>query len=590
MNGHIFLLLQTCCLMADAASDVAMDKAFIELGQRYVREFPELSPVAATQLGDHRFDNRLDDVSSRAREQSAIFYRKYQAELSAIVPSKISRAHQVDYALLELSLRADLWRLERLQEWAWNPLIYTELAGGAIYGLMAREFAPLPERLGHVADRLEQFPRLLEQVRATLDARRVPSIHAETAVKQNRGASSILANMVEPQLAALAENDRARLKRAIATAREAIETHQTWLEKELAPKAAGDFRLGPRLFDEKLGFTLQTPLSRDEIRDRARRDLDRVRDEMYRTAQDVYRKKHPYTHFPDDPSREYRQAIIRAGLEIAASDAPRPDAVVDTAKASLESAAAFVRKKNLITLPDDPLDIIIMPEFQRGVSTAYCDSPGPLDVGQKTFYAVAPLPADWSPAQVTSFLREYNNRSIHNLTVHEAMPGHFVQLAWANRYPSTLRAVLASGVFVEGWACYTERMMVDEGYLDGDPLMRLVSLKWYLRTIANALIDQAIHVDGMRREDALQIMIEDTFQEEREAAGKWIRAQLTSTQLSTYFVGLQEHRDLRRETETAWGKDFDLKRYHDKVVSFGSPPVQFVRALLLDRELPGISR
>ena len=590
MTGHVFLLLQACCLLADGASDAAMDKAFEELGQRFVREFPEYSPAAATQLGDHRFDNRLDEISPRAREQAAAFYRKYQAELSNIVPAKISRAHQVDYALLENSLRADLWRLERLQEWAWNPLIYTELAGGAIYGLMAREFAPLPDRLRHAADRLEQFPRLLEQVRATLDPKRVPSIHAETAVKQNRGASSILENMVEPHLLVLPENDRARLKQAIATARAAIETHQTWLEKELLPRAGGDFRLGPRLFDEKLAFTLQTPLSRDEIRDRAHSDLERVREEMYQTAQDVYRKKHPYTRFPQNPSREYRQAIIRAGLEMAATDAPKPDAVVDTAKATLVTATEFVRTKNLITLPDDPLDIIIMPEFQRGVSTAYCDSPGPLDVGQKTFYAVAPLPADWSPAQITSFLREYSTRSIHNLTVHEAMPGHFVQLAWANRYPSTLRAVLASGVFIEGWACYTERMMVDEGYLDGDPLMRLVGLKWYLRTIANALIDRAIHVDGMPREEAMQIMIEDTFQEEREAAGKWIRAQLTSTQLSTYFVGLQEHRDLRRETEAAWGKDFSLQRYHDKVVSFGSPPVQFVRALMLDRELPRVAK
>jgi uncharacterized protein (DUF885 family) len=397
---------------------------------------------------------------------------------------------------------------------------------------------------------------------------------------------SILENMVAPQLSTLAEKDGARLLRAIATAREAIEKHQTWLEKELLPKAAGDFRLGPRLFDEKLAFTLHTPLSRDEIRDRARLELVRVRDEMYRTAQEVYGKKHPYTRFPDDPSREYRQVIIRAALEMAATDAPRPDAVVDTATATLEMATEFVRKKDLITLPGDPLDIIIMPEFQRGVSTAYCDSPGPLDVGQKTFYAVAPLPSDWSVPQVTSYLREYNIRSIHNLTVHEAMPGHFVQLAWANRYPSTLRAVLSSGVFVEGWACYTERMMVDEGYLEGDPLMRLVGLKWYLRTIANALIDQAIHVDGIERDEALQLMIEDTFQEEREAAGKWIRAQLTSTQLSTYFVGFQEHRDLRRETEAAWGKDFSLKRYHDKVVSYGSPPVQFVRALMLDRELP----
>ncbi len=587
MTIPLFLAIQACCFAADKPSDPAMDQAFDELGRQYVREFPELSPVGATQLGDHRFDSRLDEISEESRARATTTYRKFLGELAKIDSAKLSRAHQVDFQLLDLSLRGDLWRLDKLREWAWNPLIYTELAGSAVYGLMAREFAPLPKRLGHVAERLEQFPRLLKQVRDTLEVKRVPPIHAETAVKQNRGVLSILSNMVEPHLASLSENDRARLERAIATAKGAIETHQTWLESKLMPNAAGDFRLGPKLFDEKLAFTLQTPLSRDEIRGRARTDLERVREVMYRTAQDVYKKKNPYTRFPEQPTKEYRQAIIRAALELAATDVPRADAVVETAKATLATATEFVRKKDLITLPDDPLDIIIMPEFQRGVSTAYCDSPGPLDVGQKTFYAVAPLPTDWSEQQVTSFLREYNVRSIHNLTVHEAMPGHFVQLAWANRYPSTLRAVLSSGVFIEGWACYTERMMVDAGYLDGDPLMKLVSLKWYLRTIANALIDQAIHVDGMRREEALQLMIEDTFQEEREASGKWIRAQLTSTQLSTYFVGLQEHLDLRRETETAWGQEFSLKRYHDKVVSYGSPPVQYVRALLLEKEIPG---
>ncbi|MGE5194190.1 MAG: DUF885 domain-containing protein, partial [Deltaproteobacteria bacterium] len=544
----------------------------------------------ATQLGDHRFDGRLDEITPRARARAIEFYRTFQKEVAAIDASRLSRALQVDYALLEHSLRGDLWRLERLQEWAWNPLVYTELAGSAVYGLMAREFAPLPERLGHVADRLEQFPRLLEQVRSTLDPKRVPPVHAETAVKQNRGVLSILENMVEPHLKTLPEKQEARLREGMATARSAVEKHQVWLEKELLPKAAGDFRLGARLFDEKLAFTFQSPLSRDEIRDRARHDLARIRDEMYRTAQEVYLKKHPYTEFPEKPTAEYRQAIIRAALELAARDAPAPDAVVDTARSSLETATEFVRKKDLMTLPDDPLDIIIMPEFQRGVSTAYCDSPGPLDVGQKTFYAVAPLPADWNSRQIESFLREYNIRSIHELTIHEAMPGHFVQLAFANRYPSTLRAVLSSGVFIEGWACYVERMMVEEGYLDGDPLMKMVNYKWYLRTIANALIDQAIHGDGMTRDEAMRLMIEDTFQEEREAAGKWTRAQLTSTQLSTYFVGMQEHRDLRREVEQAWDTEFTLKRYHDKVVSFGSPPVQFVRALLLDRDIPRDSR
>ena len=487
------------------------------------------------------------------------------------------------------TLATTLWRLETLQEWAWNPLVYTELTGGSIYGLMAREFAPRPQRLAHVADRLEQFPRLLEQVRKTLVPKRVPPIHAETAVRQNKGVLSILENMVEPHLGELEPAVRQRLEKAVQTARGAVDRHQTWLESELRPQAAGDFRLGAKLYDQKLPFTLQTSLSRAEVRERAESELKRVRAEMYQIAQQVYLKKHPYTKFPAEPSKEYQQALIRAGLEMACLDVPPADQMVEKARESLVDTANFIREKQLMTLPEDPLEIIIMPEFQRGVSTAYCDAPGALDKGQKTFYAVAPLPADWNAEQIQSYLREYNTRSLHNLTVHEAMPGHYVQLVLSNRYPSTLRAVLSSGTFIEGWGCYAEQMMANAGYFHNDPLMLLVQRKWYLRAIANSILDQAIHVDGMSREEAMRLMIEETFQEEREAAGKWIRAQLTSTQLSTYFVGVQEHLDLRREAEERWGKEFAPRRYHDQVVSFGSPPVRFVRALMFDQEIPRIS-
>jgi uncharacterized protein (DUF885 family) len=236
-------------------------------------------------------------------------------------------------------------------------------------------------------------------------------------------------------------------------------------------------------------------------------------------------------------------------------------------------------------MPDTPVRIIPMPEFQRGVALAYCDPPGPLDKDMPTFYAVSPIPDEWTDTQVTSFLREYNTRSIHELTIHEAMPGHYLQLAHANTYPSTLRAVLYSVPFVEGWAVYAEKMMANAGYLGGDPLYKLINLKWDLRVIGNALIDQAIQVDGMTREQAMDLMTRQTFQEEREAAGKWVRAQLTSAQLPTYFVGYQEHMDLRREAERREGASFDLKRYNDAVLSFGSPPVRYVRELLFDEPI-----
>jgi uncharacterized protein (DUF885 family) len=197
---------------------------------------------------------------------------------------------------------------------------------------------------------------------------------------------------------------------------------------------------------------------------------------------------------------------------------------------------------------------------------------------------VSPIPAQWTSAQTDSFLREYNTRSIHNLTIHEAMPGHYLQLAHANKYPSTLRALLASGPFIEGWAVYAERVMIEQGYMDGDPLMKLIQLKWYLRSIVNAMLDQAVHVDGISRQAAMKLMTESGFQEEREAAGKWTRAQLTSAQLPVYFVGAQEHMALRAEAEQRLGAGFSLREYHDKLLSHGSPPVRFARALMF--ELP----
>lgn len=574
--------------MSAAAQDAAMNTKFEDIAKRYIDEMPALSPINATTLGDHRYDDRLDDVSDTARQRERAFHQRYLDELKALDRAQLGRDQQVDLQILSEQLRGDIWRLDVLKEWEWNPVVYTQMTGGAIYGLMAREFAPVEKRLMHVAARLEAMPRLYEQIRQTLDAKRVPPIHAETAVKQNKGLASILDNLVKPHMSKLNEADRARLNKAMTAALAATEQHQVWLEKELQPKAAGNFRIGAKLFDEKLPLSLGSRLSRQEVRDRAEFELKRVRSEMYAIARGVLLKngKRQAADAPEKPSAEQQQKVIEDALDIAYAEIPDRDGIVDFAKKSLTMATDFVKQRDLVTIPPDPIDIILMPEFQRGVSIAYCDSPGALDVGQKTYYAVSPIPTDWSDKQVKSFLREYNFRSIHDLTIHEAMPGHFLQLAHSNRSPRKLRAVLSSGTFIEGWAVYTEQLMAEEGFLDRDPLMRLIAFKWYLRGIANAILDQAIHVDGMNRDAAMTLMVRDTFQEEREAALKWVRAQLTSTQLSTYFVGYQEHRDLRAAAEKQWGSKFTLKKYHDGTLSFGSPPTRFVRALLLDEAIP----
>ena len=578
------LLCAACCGSAHAS---AADDAFEILAQKYLNELTQISPVNATLLGDHRADEQLDDVSAAARKRAIESYKAHLDDMAVIDRESLSRANQVDLEILRNELESSLWSVETLQEWAWNPLVYVNLSGSAIYGLVARDFAPLETRLRSAAARLEQLPRFLMQAREAIEPARVPKIHAETAVRQNPGLVSIIETMIVPDLVAVDSEVQERLNAAIETANDAIAEHQTWLEEELMPRAAGDFRIGAELYDTKLAFALNSPLGRKEIKARAEAEYESVRNQMYEIAKDVYSGTHPYTSFPDNPDEAYKQVIIRAALEEAYQVLPPRDGIVDVAKVQLQQATDFVIEKNIVTMPDDPVDIIIMPEFQRGVSVAYLDPPGPLDKGQKAFYAVAPLPEDWTEEQVHSFLREYNMFSIQDLTIHEGVPGHYLQLALSNRYPSTLRGVLWSGPMVEGWAVYAEQMMIEEGYQDHDPLQRLITLKWYLRGVTNAIIDSAIHVDGMTREQAMKLMIEGGFQEEREAAGKWTRAQLTSAQLSTYFVGYQEHIEMRAAVQEAWGDEFTLRRYHDQALSYGSPPVKFIRALILGEEIPG---
>lgn len=562
------------------------DAAFENLAESYIGDLSNFSPVYATVIGDHRADHRLDEVDAAARKARRALYEKYRVALAAIDRDQLSRANQVDAELLRNDVESSIWAADTLQEWAWNPLIYINISGSSIYGLVAREFAPIEVRLDNAAARLEQLPRFMRQARGSLQLARVPKIHAETAIQQNPGLVSIIETMIVPHMADLTPATRERLLAAIEIAKDAVAKQQTWLEEELLPKAAGDFRVGASLYDRKLAFALDSPLGRKEIKARAENEYVSVRNQMYEVAKEVYLQTHPYTTFPDSPDESYKQVIIRAALEQAYQHLPPRDGIVDVARQQLQQATEFVVENNLVTMPDDPLEIIIMPEFQRGVSVAYLDPPGPLDQGQAAFYAVAPLPEDWTDEQVNSFLREYNIYSIQDLTIHEGVPGHYLQLALSNRYPSTLRSVLWSGPFVEGWAVYAERVMIDAGYLNHDPLMRLINLKWYLRAVTNAIIDSAIHVDGMTRDQAIKLMIEGGFQEEREAAGKWTRAQLTSAQLSTYFVGYQEHIEMRAAVRSLWGDEFTLRRYHDQALSYGSPPVKYVRALMLEQAIP----
>jgi len=581
-------LLAACKPPAPAATtstDPQAEAAFADLSQRALEFWFARSPVFATQMGEHRYDSEVDDLGAASRDKSLLATQALLADLAGIDRAQLSRENQIDAAILANQLEYDAWRTQTLQDWAWDPLLYNSLAGDALYVVATREFAPLPQRLQSLIARMEKIPALLAQARANLDPARVPKPHAETVSKQNPGILTIVTEFITPHAKELSAADQTRLAAATAGVQKAVAEHQRWLDQTLVPNAKGDFRLGAALYDQKLKFALLSTLSRAGIKQRAAAEITRVRATMYDIARAQLTGKPRAPPLPEKPTAEQQQAAIEAALELAYADRPRRDKVVESATAALREATEFVRAKDLVTLPDSPVKVFAMPEFQRGVAVAYSDSPGPLDKNLATLYAISPIPRDWSTAQVDSYLREYNNRMIQLLSVHEGLPGHYLEGWHSGKHPSLLRAVLRSGLFAEGWAVYCERLVQEAGYVNNDPLFHLVQLKFYLRTVSNAILDQGVHVDGWTREQAMDLMVRQTFQQQSEAAGKWTRVQLTAAQLPTYFVGVQEFLDLRAAVQQREGSGFNLKAYHDRVLSYGAPPVRFVREMMLDEPI-----
>jgi uncharacterized protein (DUF885 family) len=526
------------------AAATSEDARFQAFGDRIVDEVLKLNPVYATQLGDHRYDAWMPDVSAAGRAASRDFAERSLAELARFDSNKLSREHQVDAILLKDQLNYAIFSNDRLQDWSWDPLTYSGPAGTALDSLMSREFAPLPDRLRSATGRLEALPVFLRQSREALVPARVPLIHAQTVAKQNPGLNSLIDEILK-QKDALPAADQARLERAAAAAKAAVAEHQAWIENTLVPNAKGNERLGAALYDEKLRLALNSPLSRQEIRARAERELQSLRAKMYEVAAGMIKDDAGAPPAPANPTPEQQQAVIEAGLAKVYADVPPKDGMIPFAKGTLEEAIAFAKAKDLIGFPNSTFNVIEMPEYARGVSAAYADMPGPLEKDQRGYYDVMPIPPDWSDEQTASFLREYNKWAIHELTIHEGVPGHLLQLSHSNQYQSKLRGVLQSGPMIEGWACYGQDVMADEGFLNRDPRYLLAHYKFQMRMPVNAIIDQDFHVGNLTRDQAIELMTKTAFQQEREAAGKWVRLQLSSAQLPTYFVGYQEWKDFR---------------------------------------------
>jgi uncharacterized protein (DUF885 family) len=551
------------------------DEEFQQIAHGYIETFLAANPEYATELGDHRFDDRLSDYSAQARVRELEQAKQAQQQLEAFTDlSQLTGANKVDLRLLKDNIDNQIFHIEELKEWEWNPLVYNQSLANSIYLLVARDFAPAEQRIPNLRKRLEAIPAVIVQARANL--KHPPKIYTETAIEQTQGAISLVREGLSPLLnqAPPAANGLGPVQEKTA---KALEEYKTWLQKDLLPRSDGDFRLGADKFRKKLRFALASDLSMEEIMQRAQADLAQTQKAIYETALPLYKKYFPNAN---KATLDDKKKVTVAVLDKLAEQHPDDNTIVGYAQKIVREATNFTKQHDLVTLPEKPLDVIVMPEFKRGQGIAYCDSPGPLEQNGKTFFAVEPTPKDWTAQRKESFFKEYNNYMCRDLTVHEAMPGHYLQLAHSNDFhaPTLVRAIFQSGTFIEGWAVYCEQVMAEQGY--GGPEVRMQQLKMRLRVICNAIIDQGIHAKNMSEKEAMDLMMKEGFQQEGEAVAKWKRARLSSTQLSTYFVGVAEHLDLRDRAKARDGAAFNLKTYNDTVISFGSPPVKYVRELM----------
>jgi len=560
-----------------AASGQPEDAKLREFFQRYQDTHFRAQPTDATMLGDHRFDNLLEDLSATARERWTALDKETLAALPREVEyAKLTRAGQVDFEIFRQSLVSSLWQAGTARPFEEDPRIYGNYLSDSVYTLLAQSSLPRETNIANCLARMAQLPKVVAAARENL--RNPPRELLETAIRQNQGAIDFYEHGIFDEAGETPR--KAALRAAASAAAGTLKEYQMFLENDLRARANGDWRIGKERFYKKLEMELDAGLNADQVLADAEAEFDRVQREMYTISRQLWSRYFPSRALPPDDAAGRRDTVRQVLAEIA-KDHSQPANLVRDVRQAVERVKTFIRARDILRLPDpDICAVVEMPEFKRGNSTAYMNSPPPLDPQAKGYYAVSPPPKDWDAAKVRSYLEEYNKSMLQILTIHEAYPGHYVQLEYANRVPSPIRRVLQSGVYVEGWAVYTEQMMLDQGYGGGDLPLRLTQLKFYLRAVCNSILDHKMHCDGMTDDQAMELLTQQAYQSEGEARLKVIRAKQSSVQLSTYFVGRMAMYRLRQAVEREMGAKFELGRYHEAVIATGPVPVKYLPELV----------
>lgn len=576
----LFLAGMTSMSMASTASthEAQADAALQTFFDAFLDADHQLSPLSASRLGDRRFDDRLEEVSPEWRAKVKALFERTLSELPHKVKyDDLSRNAQIDFEIFKHHLERSLWLMANTKPFANDPRSYLGYVTEGTYVLLSQSSAARETNVRHCISRMARMPGILAEGKKALGV--CPKVYVETAIKQTQGAIHYYQEGIY-QLSGETPGV-SELSRAAGPVVAALKDYLEFLKQELLPKAREeDWRIGSEKFARKLELELEAGVTAEQVLRDAEAEAQRVEQEMYVIARQlwhIHAKGQPLP--PDDEVG--RSRTIRVVMRQLSQEHGQAENLVRDIQATVEELKQFIRDKDILRLPEpDQCQIIEMPEFQRGYSVAYLNNAPPLDAKVSSYYAISPPPREWDEQRKKSYLEEYNRHMLKILSIHEAYPGHYVQLEYSNRCPSKIRRVLFSGVFAEGWAVYTEQVMLDQGYGQGDLALRLHQLKFYLRAVVNALLDYKMHCDHMTDEQAMDLLMNRAFQSEGEAAGKVIRAKLQSCQLSTYFVGRMAFYRLRQEIQRERWNSFNLGRYHEAVLAHGTLPVKYLPELV----------
>ncbi|MFT5053260.1 MAG: hypothetical protein ACI97X_000270, partial [Oceanospirillaceae bacterium] len=545
---------------------------------RFIEAFWELHPQWAAQKGYHKYDAVINIPNDAGREAKTVFVQAYTDSLTQFKSDELSNANQCDFFMIQDQLESMKWYQEVYRSWEWNPSSYNLGEGFAL--IINGRYASLDERISAMAERLKSVPAYYEAATSNISN---PTLeHTELGIMRNKGSLDVFnATMIDSvDASGLADQEKQDLKANIELAKMAISDYITFLENDILPNLnenTRSFRIGKDLFAQKFDIDIRSSYSAEQVYDFALESKKQVHSEMLRLTTELWPKYFEGAEMPDS------MVAIRTMIEKLSLNHVHRDSFQSTIEQQIPELTKFVQEHDLVYLdPAKPLVVRREPAYMGGFAGASISAPGPYDKFADTYYNVGPMDR-FNDEQAESFLREYNHHVLQILNIHEAIPGHYAQLVYSNLSPSLVKSIFGNGAMVEGWAVYTERMMLEEGYGDHEPELWLMYYKWNLRVVCNTILDYSIHVKDWTKEQGLDLLTNQAFQQDAEANGKWRRATLSQVQLCSYYTGFKEIYDLRSELKEKQGNDFNLKAFHEELLSFGSAPVKYVRDLMLNK-------